>query len=239
MSAPGADGGDGFGEPESAAEAPPWLGPIQERMDELSQSTSQIAQQVADLQGGYDEYSDDELEQLDGYGQFLREHGDELEDIAGEYDDEYGYDEPDILDQLSDRMDRAIERREAAADAETAVEDRDQAFEDLRESMPLLQHDETARALIDRATRRAVRLCRQLGRDPSDLIESPDFVKIIEAETLAQIGRQARSRERERGSGEREIVLESAAGAGAPQRKNEPDWGDRIVKAAERLHPKI
>ena len=37
----------------------------------------------------------------------------------------------------------------------------------------------------------------------------------------------------------RSVVLESGSGAGRPQRSNEPDWGDRIVKAAERLRPSI
>jgi hypothetical protein len=245
VSAPGADSGalDAGAVDTGAADEqpPPWLGQIHERMDELRESTGLIAQQMADLQGGYDdEYTDDELEQLDGYGQFLREHGDELDEIAGEYDDAGDNEQPDLIDQLTDRMDRAIERRESAADAETAVEDRDLAFDDLRESMPLLQDDRTARELIERATRRAVRLCHQLGRDPEDLIGTPDFVRIIEAETLAHIGRQARAREhRETSGASREVQLESAAGAGAPPRSKEPDWGERIVAAAERVRPKI
>lgn len=171
-----------------------------------------------------------------------------LADEYGDSDEPY---EPDVLDELdqvlTDAVDRRLDAAEDAEEAELLLATRDLDYDDLRERMPMLQNDQTAAAVLDRA----VALIHEWGAP--ELISSPEFVQVIEQVALASYAapsllqqRQSAAAPRGNGNGnpglyaQGHVHLEAAQGASARELSNPgTDWGARIVKAAERLRPRI
>lgn len=202
---------------EKSPEGPPeWMGPITERMNELGEQTGQMAEQIAGLYGAPEEYEEEAEPEVepDPY------------DEDGELTPEGAQ---QIIDQrVDERLNSALSQRDAAR----ALEAREDAFEALRDEIPALQDDKTA-----------ARLVREVAADldahgHEAVIETPLFVDLIEQRYKSEQFEQRASAEREQDPG-REVVLESAAGGGAPSKSTEIDWGERIAKAAERLRPSI
>lgn len=131
-----------------------------------------------------------------------------------------------VADYVREQLEEQLAPRERAA----AIESRDGEWEALKESYPELANREVANAVIGDAMRWA-------NANNPDLIDTPQFVDVIEwvyrarkyDESVASQEEQPTSR----------VVLESATGAARSKGPTEPDWGERIVKAAERLRPQI
>lgn len=210
------------GQPPEATESqqadpPEWLGPIQERMTELGEQTSRMAEQFSTLYEGQQQQPTDEGEADQDFDYF---------DAEGELTPEGAQ---AMIDQrVDDRLSAALSKR----DAVTALEQREDAFEALRDEIPALQDEKMAARLV----RDTADYLKQHGRE--DVIETPMFVDMIEDRFYREAHHERVQAEREQ-QPDREVVLESASGATQPQAKNEPDWGERIVKAAERLRPGI
>jgi hypothetical protein len=130
-----------------------------------------------------------------------------------------------LADMVRSEIDQAMAPREKAR----LVGQRDEAFEGLIEQYPELQEQ----AVSDRVLGAAVRWAQQVN---PEIIDRPEFVDVIEAfykaEKYEALAAQQAAEQ------PRPVVLESGQGA-RQQRPNEPDWGDRIVKAAEALRPQI
>lgn len=256
---------DGHDVPAYAREPdgePEWLGPIHERMDQLGHEQRAL---VDAFQSAAAEYDEDDLNGRvgdDGMIELTDEEAaalaqlspDDLAALGLSPEDFVGLDAADAelgdeLDQLDalyennpdifDLIDRSVQSRVAAAearrDAETALEDREDAFEDLRERLPLLQHEPTARRIVARAQELAG------GWDPN-LIERPEFVHLIELVALASIAQRATAEQDAQQAAQRQIQIESAAGGGGLGNDDGPttiDWGKRVVEAAERIRPQI
>lgn len=210
-------------------QAPEWLDPIMQRMDELGETTAQLAQALELGYSGYDddEYGDDADLSDDESADLEAELGDELDEIDAEALDG---DEGDGIERLAEALQSRFSSRE---DQRNAFEDREDAFEELRESLPLLQDEQTARRIVGRARDLA------MNWDPR-LIESPQFVNLVELVALAGVAEQVRERERNTPQ-ERAVQLESAGGAvpQADSRDQSDVIGDRIVAAAARLRPDV
>lgn len=201
--------------PEKSAEpeaAPAWLAPIQERMDELGDSTSRLAEQVAGLQytddDDYDEDEDDDLYTDDDERQARREQREAFELIGG-----------------------VVDERLAQQNYAAALDAGEEAWEMLRDEIPELADEKTARQYVGEVAE----WCERVGAE--HLIGTAEFVDLVEQRYRQ--GNPAAAAADGGESGQREVVLESAGGASAPSGSNEPDWGQRIVDAAERLRPQI
>jgi hypothetical protein len=213
----------------AAEPAPDWLGPIQQRMDELGMTTAQIAQALElDGDDGQDELDWDNLTDAELGAALAPELGDELDEGYEEGDAEG--DEPDEVERLADAIEQRFRSHE---DARDAFEEREDAFDELRESLPILQNEQIARRVVGRARDLAT------SWDPS-LIEKPAFVGLVELVALASIAEQVREREAAHVE-PRPVQLEAASGAvPQPDRRDESEkWGDRIVQAARALRPQI
>jgi hypothetical protein len=204
------------------------LGRIHERMDEMTAQQQAI---VEALQTGYgDDYEDDE-DYDDGEQPTVEElaaqYGVSPEELLA-LSEQQQQEEPDIFDLI----DRSVDRHVQAVDAEHAVLDRDEDFADLREAMPVLQDEQIARAVVNRATDLAE------AWDPS-IVETPAFVDLIELVAKAVVGDRAVGREQP--AGIPRVQLESGQGAAQPsaQPSDSDVWGDRILAAAQRLRPRI
>ena len=213
-------------------QAPEWLDPIVQRMDELGETTAQLAQALQPAYSGYDddEYGDDADLSDEEYADLEAELGDELDEIDAEALDGDEGDEGDGIERLAEALQSRFRRHE---DQRDAFEDREDAFEELRESLPLLQNEQTARRIVGRARDLA------MNWDP-DLVERPQFVDLIRLVALAGIAEQVRERERE-APDPRIVQLEAASGA-VPRpdtRDQSAVIGDRIVAAARRMRPEI
>jgi hypothetical protein len=246
----GVDRGGGLPDPPAADWSQPnhlsdqSLSMIHERMDQLSQQTSQIAealgQRYADNydEHGYangDGYEDDGYEDDDGeeielspedYARLEAEFGPDVAQIAAEVEGEADG-EGDLIDRLAGELEGRLGRQQ---DAERALEDREDAFEELREALPVLQDEQTAMRVVQAAADFAERW------NPN-LVNGPEFVQLVEMIALAGIAEQAAARERS--APEAKVVqLEGASGA-RPAQPAEPDWGQRMLDAAERIRPMI
>jgi hypothetical protein len=131
-----------------------------------------------------------------------------------------------IADLVRDGIQQELAPRERAR----ALESRDDAFEALREEYPEMGDEKVAEQAIGAAMRWAQ------ANNPA-IIETPGFVDVIEmAYKSSKFEELAKQQAAEQ---PRSVVLESAQGARQQQSPNEPDWGDRIVKAAAALRPQI
>jgi hypothetical protein len=129
-------------------------------------------------------------------------------------------------------VESSVDRRLAEVDAQQDVEIRDVDFDTLRDQMPILQDEQTARAVIDQALQIAS------AWDPG-VIETPQFVGLIELIAKSHIADRAINGERP--AQPPQVQLESAHGSGrmtAPK-QDASYWGDRILDAAHRLRPGI
>lgn len=129
-----------------------------------------------------------------------------------------------IRDLVNAQVSEALKPQEAAR----LVRERDDAYEDLKDSYPELADEKIGGQVLQAAIGWA-------QRHNPDLIDRPEFVDLIEWVYKAEFRtEQAPAIEQAR-----RVELESAAGGGNRPAKPEVDWGDRIVKAAERLRPQI
>jgi hypothetical protein len=199
--------------PETTPEATPApdFDRIYERMDEMSTQQQQIAEQLGQV---YERVPEPEEEQPE----FYNETGELTED--------------GVRAVVNDYVNEQIEARMAPREAQRLSDQRDEEWEALKDEVPELADAKYANEVISQAVAWAN------AHNPA-LIERPEFVDVIEwvhtkrrfaesaaAQTPAQEGRG--------------VVLESAAGAAAPSKgSDQEDWGERIVKAAERLRPQI
>jgi hypothetical protein len=153
----------------------------------------------------------------------------EEEDESLYYTDEGDLTEEGARAVLADMVRSEIEATMAPREKARMVGQRDEAYEGLLETYPELQDP----AVSERVLGAAVRWAQ--GANP-DIIERPEFVDVVEAfykaEKYEALAAQQAAEQ------PRPVVLESGQGA-RQQRPNEPDWGDRIVKAAEALRPQI
>lgn len=150
-------------------------------------------------------------------------------DEADYYTDEGELTEDGARAVIADLVREGIQAELAPREKARALSDRDDAFEALREEYPELQDDKIA----EQALGAAIRWAQQ--NNPA-IIESPGFVDVIEmAYKSAKFEELASQQAADQ---PRSVVLESAQGARQQQQPG-PDWGDRIVKAAERLRPQI
>jgi hypothetical protein len=130
---------------------------------------------------------------------------------------------------IADLVREGIQQELGPREAARLKSDRDDAFEALRDEYPELQDDKVA----NEALGAAIRWAQQ--NNPA-IIETPGFVDVIEMAYKSARFEELRAQQPEQ---PRSVVLESAQGARQQQRPNEPDWGDRIVKAAQSLRPQI
>jgi hypothetical protein len=173
-----------------------------------------MAEQLAELYGAPEEEPEEEFSDGDLY------------DDDGELTPEGAQ---KLIDQ---RVDERLEARLSKRDAARALEEREDAFDALREEVPALQDDKLAARLV----RETAEWCQRSGNER--LINTPEFVDLVEDRYYRESYHERAAAEREDRE-DREVVLESASGASQPSSKKEPDWGDRIVKAAQRLRPDI
>ena len=130
---------------------------------------------------------------------------------------------------IDERVNQGVDQRFTEFQRERAIEDRDFDFDELVGRVPELQDPKYSREIIAQAA--------DLVGHNDAVIEHPRFVRIIEAvHARRKYEEHAAAQTPAGGQG---VVLESAQGAAQPQASDEPDWGDRIVQAAERLRPQI
>lgn len=153
----------------------------------------------------------------------------EEEDESLYYTDEGDLTEEGARAVLADMVRSEIEATMAPREKARLVGQRDEAYEGLLEQYPELQDA----AVSERVLGAAVRWAQSAN---PEIIERPEFVDVVEAfykaEKYEALAAQQAAEQ------PRPVVLESGQGA-RQQRPNEPDWGDRIVKAAEALRPMI
>ena len=206
-----------------AQQPPEWLGPIEARMDELRDQQAELVERLGNGYDDIDYYNDDFAQDPDDEDwEALGIEPSDLDEIEGE--DGEGVDIFDLINQ-------SIDSRLAVVEADELVEQREDDFDDLRDEYPLLQHEPTARAIVNRAAELAN------AWNPA-VIERPEFVNLIELVTKAAMADRAIAEQR---PGEQpRVVLEAGVGATPhDHRPQQADWGDRIVAAAERLRPRI
>jgi DNA-binding ferritin-like protein len=197
---------------QQPAEPPAWLNPITDRMNELRDQNAQMAERLAAL-GGEGE-PEEEPEGLSEDEMF----------------DEYGDLTPEAAQQIIDqRVQDALSTHLAQQSAQDAVATRDELYDDLLDRVPELADE------AERIVHELVADLRASGQEA--VIDTPLFVDLIELRHKAeQFDKGAETDE----TAQQRVVLEAAGGASAQQRpKPQEDWGERIVKAAERLRPQI
>ena len=194
---------------ETAAPAQP------EGLDRLYERMDEMASQQRNLLEGFQQLTTPPEEEPDE-SLYYTDEGDLTEDGARAV----------IADLVREQVEGALAPREAAR----LLSERDDAYEALRDEYPELQDDKIAQPIL----REAIAWAQSV--DPR-IIERPEFVDVIERAYKAS--RWDAHREREAAEQPRPVVLESGQGAARAQRPNEPDWGARIVAAAEKLRPTI
>lgn len=203
-------------EPSAPPEAPPAAPQSTEGLDRLYARMDEIAQQV----GGV-------TQRVDGIHELVAPP----EEEPDFYETDGSLTEDGARALIQQMVDERVQEQLAPREAARMVETRDDAFESLRDEYPELREEAVANRVLGAAIRWAN------ATDPK-IIDRPEFVDVIEAFYKAEkydgiAAEQAAAQPRT-------VVLESGQGAARQQQQaNEPDWGDRIVKAAERLHPKI
>jgi len=190
--------------------APAGLDRIYERMDEMAGQQRQFLTSLQQAMTPAE--AEEEVDEAD----FYTPDGDLTEDGARAL--------------ISDLVNEQVEAKLAPREAARLVRERDESYDALKDEYPDLQDEKIAQKVLDRALGWAHQ------HNPA-LIDRPEFVDVIEAfykaERFDEL-RQADPAQQPRG-----VVLESAQGAARPQQQPQVDWGDRIVKAAERLRPQI
>jgi hypothetical protein len=154
----------------------------------------------------------------------------EEEDESLFYTDEGELTEDGARKVIADLVQEQVTAQMAPREHARAVEMRDAAYDSMCDEYPELKDGEVSERVLGAAVRWAGQV------DPS-IIDKPEFVDVIEAFYKADKFETLRSAQE--AEQPRPVVLESGSGAARQQRPNEPDWGDRIVKAAERLRPQI
>jgi hypothetical protein len=208
--------------PETAPETQPEGQPTEpttqaqqpDGLDRLHERMEAMSRQQAQLLEGFQQLTQPPEEEPDE-SMYYTDEGDLTEDGARAV----------IADLVREQVESQLGPREAAR----MVEMRDDAYEALRDEYPELQDDKTSERVLAKAVRWAQTV-------HPEIIDRPEFVDVIEAFYKAdkyEEVQQAHAAEQPR-----PVVLESGSGA-RQQTRNEPDWGDRIVKAAERLRPQI
>lgn len=131
-----------------------------------------------------------------------------------------------IRSLVADQVQEALAPHEQAR----MIRQRDDAYEDLKEEFPELADEKVGGPVLQAAIAWA-------KKHNPDLIDKPEFVDLIEWVYKAEF----RTPETHEAEQARRVELESAGGAGGRNQRKAPevDWGDRIVKAAERLRPTI
>jgi hypothetical protein len=145
------------------------------------------------------------------------------------YDDSGELTEEGAWAALQEAVSQQVDQRLAPLQAQALETERNQAWEDLKDDVPELGDAKYAREVIDQAVAWA-------NAHNPDLIDRPEFVDVVE--WIHKVRKYDESAAAQTPAG-RGVVLESAAGAAQPSGQPEEDWGDRIVKAAERLRPQI
>lgn len=199
--------------PAAAPEAAPQ--PTSDGLDRVFQRMDAMAAQQAQM--------------METFNQLTQPYEEE-EDPAVYYDDEGGLTEDGARAVIRELVQEQVDAQMAPREAARLIAERDDAYEALRDEYPELGDDAVSGPVLAAAVQWAN------AHNPG-LIERPEFVDVIEwvyRSTKFETLRQATEAEQPR-----PVVLESSSGAGRGQRPNEPDWGDRIVKAAERLRPQI
>lgn len=200
--------------PEAAPETngpPEWLGPITERMDEISEQVRQSQDQLAGLYYPETEEAEPEYEDAEEYG--------DDEDLSPEQARRI------IGSEVDNRLQAELGKRDAA----TAMERRNESFEALQDEIPALQDDKYARGLVQAAAQEL----RDAGAE--HLIGTPYIVDVIERLHIVSQHEEVKANAQ---PAPKDVVLESGSGASV-QQTDEEDWGDRIVKAANSLRPTI
>jgi hypothetical protein len=145
------------------------------------------------------------------------------------YDDEGEITEEGAQALIRDLVSTQVQQALAPHESARLVRQRDDAYEDLKEQYPELADEKVGGSVLQAAIGWA-------NKHNPDLIDKPEFVDLIEWVYKAEF----RTPEAPEQEAQRRVELESAGGAGGRGRKQpEVDWGDRIVKAAERLRPQI
>lgn len=131
---------------------------------------------------------------------------------------------------LEGLVEEQLEARLAPREAARLVSERDDAYEALKDEYPDLLEPQIAERVLQRSVQWAH------AHNPA-LIDRPEFVDVIEAFYKAEKFDELRAAQA--AEQPRPVVLESASGARGQARQPDTDWGERIVKAAERLKPQI
>lgn len=186
-----------------------------EGLDRMFARMDEIAQQVTGIGS-----------RVDGITQLVTP----VEDEPDYYEPDGSLSEDGARALIQQMVDERVQEQLAPREAARQVELRDQAFEDLRDEYPELREEATAQRILGAAIRWANSV------DPR-IVDRPEFVEIIEnalkAEKFDTLAAQQAAEQ------PRSVVLESGQGAARQVASNEPDWADRIVKAAERQRPQI
>jgi hypothetical protein len=215
MSAPGQEpSAPTEAEAPSAPEAPAVPAPDQ-GLDRLFARMDEIAGQVSGIAG-----------RVDGITQLVTPE----EEQAEFYEDDGTLTEDGARALIQQMVDERVQEQLAPREQARLIEQRDDAFEALREQYPELQDEATANRVLAAAIRWA-------NNVNPEIIDRPEFVEIIEAFHKSE--RYDGMAAEQAAAQPRPVVLESGTGGNRQQQPNEPDWGDRIVKAAERLRPQI
>lgn len=154
---------------------------------------------------------------------------DEEEDVEF-YTDDGELSEDGARAILQGLVEEQLEARLAPREAARLVSERDDAYEALKDEYPDLLDPQIAERVLQRSVQWAH------AHNPA-LIDRPEFVDVIEAFYKADKFDELRTAQA--AEQPRQVVLESASGARGQTAPQGPDWGERIVKAAERLKPQI
>lgn len=166
--------------------------------------------------------------------QFMESISQQLAPPEDEEEVEFYTDEGELSEDgaraiLQGLVEEQLEARLAPREAARLVNERDGAYEDLKDEYPDLLDPQIAERVLNRSVQWAH------AHNPA-LIDRPEFVDVIEAFYKADKFDELRAAQA--AEQPRPVVLESASGARG-QTQPGTDWGERIVKAAERLKPQI
>jgi hypothetical protein len=220
------------GQPETAAPAPETGAETTTPQTTTPETTSQP--------GGYDKV----MERMDALSRDQRATIERLEALANppaeedpEFDPSDFYDDDGQMTDvgaeayLDDLVEKRLEARLAPREKAELLRQRDETYEAFVDEHPEMQDEKVSRPVLDRAVAWAHE------HDAESLIDKPGFVDVIEWAFKAE--RWDSYQAQQQADQPRSVVLESASGAARETGKPQVDWGDRIVKAAERLKPQI
>jgi len=220
------------GQPTEAAPAP-------ETGAETTTPTT-TAPETTTQPGGYEKV----LERMDAMSRDQRAMVERIEALANppaeeepEFDPSEFYDDDGQMTEvgaeayLDDLVEKRLEARLAPREKAELLKQRDEAYEVFVDEHPDMADEKVSRPVLDRA----IAWAHQHGAEA--LIDKPGFVDVIEWAYKAERWDAYAATQQE--AQPRSVVLESASGARQETGKPQVDWGDRIVKAAERLKPPI